>query len=86
VSVFDTRTCNATAQSGCDQLGTLDDGGRPPVGAKVDTANDTLYTANFDNTISAFDLRRCNASDLAGCVTDTPGTVTFPGRGFEHAL
>jgi DNA-binding beta-propeller fold protein YncE len=86
VAVFDTSTCNATAQSGCDQLGTLDDGGRPLVGAKVDAANDTLYTANFDNTISAFDLRSCNAADLAGCATDTPGTVTLPAPGFEVTL
>jgi DNA-binding beta-propeller fold protein YncE len=86
VAVFDTSTCNAAAQSGCDQLGALDDGGRPLVGAKVDTTNDTLYTANGDSTISAFDLRRCNASDLAGCATDTPGTLTFPGPGFEVAL
>jgi DNA-binding beta-propeller fold protein YncE len=86
VAVFDSSTCNATAQSGCDQLGTLDDGGRPPVGAKVDAANDTLYTANGDNTVSAFDLRRCNASDLAGCAAETPGTVTFPGPGFDVAL
>ena len=41
------------------------------------------------NTISAFDLRRCNAADLAGCATDatdTPGTVTLPGPGFAVAL
>ena len=37
--------------------------------------------------MSAFDLRHCNASDLAGCATQKPGTVTpFPQEGFEHDL
>lgn len=88
VSVFDTSTCNATAQSGCDQLGSLDDGGRSPNGDAIDRANHTLYTANGDNTISAFDLRRCNARDLAACATDAPGVLSFPGPlpGFDVSL
>jgi DNA-binding beta-propeller fold protein YncE len=53
---------------------------------QVDPANQTLYTANGDNTVSAFDLRSCNAADLAGCATDTPGTVTLPAPGFEVTL
>ena len=77
VSVFDASTCNATVHSGCDHLGTLYTA-IAPFGAQVDPANKTLYTANSDNTISAFDLRSCNAADLAGCATDTPGTVTLP--------
>ncbi|MGO9793041.1 MAG: YncE family protein, partial [Solirubrobacteraceae bacterium] len=40
VSVFDASTCNATVQSGCDQLGTLPTA-IPPVGAQVDPANQT---------------------------------------------
>ena len=47
-----------------------------PNDGEVDQANDTLYTANYDNTISAFDLRDCHAGDLSGCATDAPGTVT----------
>jgi DNA-binding beta-propeller fold protein YncE len=88
VSVFDTSTCNATTQAGCDQLGTLDDGNRLVIGDAVDAANDTLYTANGDNTVSAFDLRHCNASDLAACATDTPGVLSFPGPqpGFDVSL
>jgi DNA-binding beta-propeller fold protein YncE len=82
VSVFDARTCNATVQLGCDQLGTIPTT-IPPFSAQVDPANQTLYTANGDNTIAAFDLRNCNAADLAGCATDTPGTVTLPAPGFE---
>ena len=82
VSVFDASTCNATVQSGCDQLGTIPTA-IPPFGAQVDPANQTLYTPNGENTISAFDLRSCNAADLAGCATDTPGTVTLPAPGFQ---
>ncbi len=64
-------------------------GRRPgrPNAAELDPANDTLYTANYDNTISAFDLRHCDASDLAGCATQKPGTVTpLPNVGIDHAL
>ena len=78
-AVFDASTCNATVQSGCATIGRLTGDPSGPNDAAVDPANDTLYTANFDNTVSAFDLRHCNASDLAGCATQKPGTVTpFP--------
>ena len=80
-AVFNANTCNATVQRGAARSAGCP--ATPPARtpAEVDPANDTLYTANYDNTISAFDLRHCDASDLAGCATDTPGTVTpFPRR------
>jgi YVTN family beta-propeller protein len=81
-SVFDANTCNATTQTGCATIGTLPGDPAGPNAGEVDPADDTLYTANYDNTISAFDLSHCNAtsaSDLAGCATVTPGTVMpFP--------
>ena len=86
---FDTNTCNAILQSGCTGIAalTLGDPGGGPNSLQIDPANDTLYTANFDTTVSAFDLHHCNAGDLAGCATDAPGTVTVPGPGFgDHAL
>jgi DNA-binding beta-propeller fold protein YncE len=85
---FDANTCNATRQSGCGTVATLalGDPTGGPNGLQIDPANDTLYTANFDNTVSAFDLHGCNAGDLAGCATDAPGTVTVPAPGFDHAL
>ena len=86
-SVFDANTCNATVLSGCSSIGKLSGDPSGPNAAEVDPANNTLYTANFDNTVSAFDLRHCNASDLAGCAEQKPGTVTpFPNSGFEHDL
>ena len=78
VSVFDANTCNATTQTGCGTIGYLTGDPNGADDAKVDSANDTLYTANYDNTISAFDLSHCYAGDLVGCASDTPGTVTFP--------
>ena len=47
---------------------------RRTVSAEVDKANDTLYTANYDNTISAFDLRHCNAGDLRAARATRPGS------------
>jgi DNA-binding beta-propeller fold protein YncE len=86
-TVFDANTCNATVQAGCGDLGYLSGDPAGPFDAEVDYANDTLYTANYDNTISAFDLADCNGSDLADCAKETPGTVTpFPSPGFEHSL
>jgi DNA-binding beta-propeller fold protein YncE len=86
-AVFDASTCNATVQSGCGTIGRITGDQNGPNAGQVDPANDTLYTANYDNTISAFDLRHCDASDLAGCATDTPGTVTpFRQAPFEHDL
>jgi DNA-binding beta-propeller fold protein YncE len=80
VSVFDASTCNATVQSGCSRLGLIPTA-VAPYGVEVDSANQTLYAASVvsTTTISAFDLRHCNAADLAGCASDTPGTVTPPG-------
>ena len=87
VAVFDANTCNATVLSGCGAIGTLPGDPNGVNSAKVDPTTNTLYTANYDNTVSAFDLRHCNASDLAGCATQTPGTVTpFPPVFFEHDL
>jgi DNA-binding beta-propeller fold protein YncE len=86
-SVFDADTCNATVQTGCGTVGKLIGDPAGPNDGAVDSANDTLYTANYDNTISAFDLRDCNATDLGGCSADTPGTVTpLPDVGFDHSL
>jgi YVTN family beta-propeller protein len=81
VAAFDANTCNATTLSGCGQIGTLLDpqaAASGAIAAKVDSANNTIYVANGNsaNTISVFDGRTCNASDLAGCAADTPGVVT----------
>jgi DNA-binding beta-propeller fold protein YncE len=84
-AVFDANTCNAAVQTGCGELGRLQGAASGPGDAQVDTANDTLYTANFDNTVSAFDLSHCRATELAGCAAQTPGTVTpWPNPGFNE--
>lgn len=78
VSVFDANTCNATDQSSCGSIGTLPGDPDGVYAGQVDPANDTLYTANGDKTVSAFGLHDCNVADLSGCATDVPGTVTLP--------
>jgi DNA-binding beta-propeller fold protein YncE len=88
-TVFDANTCNATDQSGCATLGYLTGDPIGPNQAQVDTANDTLYSANYDNTVSAFDLADCDAADLSGCASAVSGTVVVPpgaGQGFDHVL
>jgi YVTN family beta-propeller protein len=83
--VFDTDTCNATVQAGCRKTGRLNTNPLQPADGAVDQANDTLYTANYTNTISVFDLRHCRAGDLHGCASDSPGTVTpFPDPGLQE--
>jgi DNA-binding beta-propeller fold protein YncE len=86
-AVLNANTCNAATQSGCATIGRLIGDPIGPQAGVVDAANDTLYTANFDNTLSAFDLRHCDAADLAGCAAAKPGTVTVaPPDFFEVAF
>ncbi len=86
-AVLNANTCNAVVQSGCGRIGRLIGDPSGPNAAEVDPANRTLYTANFDNTISAFSLRHCHAGDLGGCASVKPGIVTpLPGFGVEHDL
>jgi DNA-binding beta-propeller fold protein YncE len=90
VAAFDASTCNATVLTGCGQIGILPDPQAPggATAVSVDSANNTIYAANFPtNTVSAFDGRTCNADDLAGCAAEAPGTVTVaPPKGFEVAF
>jgi DNA-binding beta-propeller fold protein YncE len=52
----------------------------------VNQRTHTVYVANLTG-MSVFDANTCNATDLAGCATATPGTVTpFPEPGFEADL
>ena len=87
VAAFDARTCNAGALSGCGHIGRLSYPQAPFVPAvSVDSSNNTIYAAGATNTIAAFDGRKCNADDLAGCASDKPGTVTVaPPAFFEVA-
>ncbi len=88
ITVFDADTCNAALQSGCGDQGTLTgDTYSGPNGFEIDPANDTLYTANYDDTISAWDLADCNASDLGACASAPYGTTSsFPYSQGVHAL
>jgi DNA-binding beta-propeller fold protein YncE len=95
MAVFDANTCNASTTAGCRTLGTATvscaNSTNPnqcgPFTAKVDAANNTVYVSDGDNRVSVFDGRTCNASDLAGCATQIPGTVIVNGGAFfEVAL
>jgi DNA-binding beta-propeller fold protein YncE len=84
-AVFDANTCNGATQAGCGTQGFLLGDPSGPFQPVIDPANHTLYTSNFDSTIDAFDLATCNAGNLGGCATDTPGTVSLAFAGFGNA-
>jgi DNA-binding beta-propeller fold protein YncE len=89
VAAFDARTCNAGALSGCGHVGRLSYPRTPYVPAvSADSSNNTIYAAGgTNNTMAAFDGRRCDADDLAGCAAARPGTLTVaPPASFETAL
>jgi YVTN family beta-propeller protein len=102
LSVFAENTCNAAVQSGCASVG---EAVAPGIGtpacinnvipscggfsAKVDPDNNTIYEADGTTTVTVFDGRTCQASDLAGCAAQMPGTVTVAppaDQGFEVAI
>jgi len=92
LSVLDANTCNASEMSGCANIGqapvpACDTAHFPwcgPFTAKVDPANNTIYETDGTSTVFVFDGSNCDADDLTGCATDTPGAVTpFPESGFE---
>ena len=54
--------------------------GSGPIGIFADHANHTVYVGNFnDGTVSMIDSATCNATNLAGCPTNAPSTVTVGG-------
>jgi DNA-binding beta-propeller fold protein YncE len=91
LSAFNADSCNASNQSGCASVGQApvqcDFTLIPfcgPFTAKVDSDNNTIYESGGSTTVWVFDGRNCDAADLAGCATDTPGEVTpFRELGFE---
>lgn len=72
VSVFDDRDCNATEQSGCATVSTLNLPDGHPDGIAVNLRTDTIYVATITsnggpNLISVFDGNTCNAKTTSGC-------------------
>ena len=82
VSVFDDRTCNATVQTGCGAVSTLQIPAGTPDDVEVNPATDTVYVAapanSGPNLIWVFDGATCNASDRLGC-GQTPASIKFAG-------
>src|SRR4029077_3160676 len=73
---FDASACNATTQADCSHQGLITVG-TGPIAMAADAGSNTIYTANIGaNTLSLIDGQTCDAHDLTGCATQTPGTVT----------
>jgi DNA-binding beta-propeller fold protein YncE len=84
VSVINGATCDAQVHSGCGQtppavtVGTPNSG---TLGIYADHANHTVYVGNFNTTaIAVINSATCNATDLGGCASQHPPTVTV-GQG-----
>jgi DNA-binding beta-propeller fold protein YncE len=79
VSLFDDRGCNATRETGCGNVSTLQVPDGNPVDIAVNALTDTLYVATITsngglNLISVFDGATCNATNTTGC-DQTPANV-----------
>ena len=89
LTAFDTRTCNATTQTGCGQVGvfTLCTGCFGPFSAKVDEARPTPSTrATGTRRWRRSTGARAMPSNLAGCAAAPFGEVTLPPVFFEHII
>jgi YVTN family beta-propeller protein len=75
ISVVNTKTCNASDQSGCGQAPpTVSDPEGPGTGIAVNTLTDTVYVGNAGTfpstagrTVSVIDGATCNATATSGC-------------------
>jgi DNA-binding beta-propeller fold protein YncE len=78
VSVFDDRACNATNQTGCTTVSTLQVPGGNPDAVAVNPVTDTIYVATITGSgpdlISVFNGATCNSSNTGDC-EQTPATV-----------
>ena len=95
VSVIDGATCNASQQSGCDQVPGTVKVGAGPLGIGVDPATNSIYVANtgveggaysgLGHTVSLIDGATCNGMDQAGC-SGTAATVAVGVAPFGIAV
>jgi DNA-binding beta-propeller fold protein YncE len=81
VSVVNVALCNAQVTSGCNQTPPTVSVGSFPIALFADEMNHTVYVANQGPTLngttySMIDTTVCNASNLAGCASLSPPTVT----------
>jgi len=86
VSVFDDRTCNATNQTGCATVSTLQVPGGNPDAVAVNPRTDTIYVATITsnggpNLISVFNGGTCNATVRTGCASQIPATIAIGDDG-----
>jgi DNA-binding beta-propeller fold protein YncE len=77
--VFDDRTCNAAATSGCGNGHTFQVPGSHAAAIAVDPVTDTVYVTTIPgsgpSTVSVFNGATCNATHSAGCA-QLPQSVT----------
>jgi DNA-binding beta-propeller fold protein YncE len=76
LSVINGATCNATANSSCNQPQPTTTVGNVPQGVAVDETTNTIYVANeVDGTVSVVKGNHCQGSDVTGCNQAWPAFV-----------
>jgi DNA-binding beta-propeller fold protein YncE len=77
VAVFNGAICNGLVTWGCRQIPARVRDRSGPYGIFADSINHTVYVAHLGgDTISMINSSTCNASDLSGCASQTPPTMT----------
>jgi DNA-binding beta-propeller fold protein YncE len=80
VSVFNGAICNGRVTWGCGQTPARVRVGGFPFGIFADSSNHTVYVTSLGgDTVSMINTSTCNATDLTGCSSQTPPTVTVGG-------
>ncbi|MGA8336270.1 MAG: beta-propeller fold lactonase family protein [Solirubrobacteraceae bacterium] len=75
LEVIAAATCNATVSTCAHNVTiSLSAGGNFPGPLAVDSATNTVYVGNTDNT-AVIDARHCKAADITGCATQPAATI-----------
>jgi DNA-binding beta-propeller fold protein YncE len=85
VSVINTATCNSVRHAGCGQRTATVRVGYHPWAVTADRALHTVYVLNnWDDTMSVFNSRTCDAADTSGCGHRPPTSQV--GKGPQAVL
>jgi YVTN family beta-propeller protein len=80
IAVVNGATCNAQHLSGCSPVATIPFAHEQANLGAIDPVTHTLYASDaFSDTVSAIDIKHCNAHDTSGCSASAPKITVGPG-------